>query len=308
MHRSICSVWEAASDSSKPESMDMNAVDVRADDRKDRPKREKGSCAQGENVGDASLRDDSQSPLPVQKEQRNPRLSDHETAIVLHQFWSQGRGEGADERGRNVSDTNEQQERGRLAVQPAQPVQHIVDARTATNENGRASFWETVLGEQSSDLVSPVSLRTGASLAFGGVSPAKDSPARSAGAAARPSSAQKSRKRKAAAQDGSSSKKRFRCEVCGDYFAQKGGVASHIRTVHEGIKAFQCTENGCNVRFAHRGDVTRHVSSVHKKARPFRCNICGGKFARNSVLKRHKENVHDKKRSQGSNNPSNEVE
>lgn len=86
--------------------------------------------------------------------------------------------------------------------------------------------------------------------------------------------------------------KRHACDICGARFAQRGGVNSHVRTVHLKEKRFQCEFPGCSRVFGHRGDATRHVRSFHQKLRPFKCSTCGAGFARKSVLVRHRKNVH----------------
>lgn len=86
--------------------------------------------------------------------------------------------------------------------------------------------------------------------------------------------------------------KKYVCEVCGARFSQRGGVNSHVRTVHLKEKRFQCEVEGCDRVFGHRGDATRHVRSFHEGLKPFICRTCGVGFARKSVLKRHRGNVH----------------
>lgn len=86
--------------------------------------------------------------------------------------------------------------------------------------------------------------------------------------------------------------KRFACSICGLRFSQRGGVVSHVRSVHQRLRPFACDFRGCPSTFGHRGDVTRHVRSVHEGARPFKCDICSTRFARKSVLVRHQRHVH----------------
>lgn len=88
--------------------------------------------------------------------------------------------------------------------------------------------------------------------------------------------------------------RKFKCDLCGFCFGQRGALRNHVVAVHEGRRRYICPREGCGRRFGAPGDVTRHVNSVHDDVRPFECAECGSKFGRKSVLKRHMSSLHGK--------------
>jgi hypothetical protein len=52
---------------------------------------------------------------------------------------------------------------------------------------------------------------------------------------------------------------------------QKNGWNTHMVTVHEGKKPFEC--NICDASFALKHHMKGHIASVDKGKKPFECNI-----------------------------------
>ena len=82
------------------------------------------------------------------------------------------------------------------------------------------------------------------------------------------------------------------CHICEKTFSKKSNLNTHIRTVHEEIKVFECAR--CGRRFPALGDMERHVSSVHDKIKPFKCPTCESRFARKDEMQNHCITVHEK--------------
>ncbi|XP_042522418.1 GDNF-inducible zinc finger protein 1 [Dipodomys spectabilis] len=106
----------------------------------------------------------------------------------------------------------------------------------------------------------------------------------------------------------------YRCETCGQTFANRCNLKSHQRHVHSSERHFPC--DLCGKKFKRKKDVKRHVVQVHEGGgerhrcgqcgkglssktalrlherthtgdRPYGCTECGAKFSQPSALKTH---------------------
>ncbi|XP_035708499.1 zinc finger protein 91 isoform X2 [Folsomia candida] len=93
----------------------------------------------------------------------------------------------------------------------------------------------------------------------------------------------------------------FVCEICGVRFHSLSGFMSHQKTHVESQKlsnrrippedkSYPC--KFCDKRFAQVGGRAKHVNSVHK-GRRYKCDVCKNTFATAQSLKHHKKYVHN---------------
>lgn len=73
-------------------------------------------------------------------------------------------------------------------------------------------------------------------------------------------------------------------EGCGKTFGRRENIRSHVQT-HLGDRQFRC--NGCGKCFVRQHDLKRH-SKIHTGDKPYKCP-CGGGFARQDALTRHRQ-------------------
>ncbi|KAK9411150.1 GDNF-inducible zinc finger protein 1-like [Crotalus adamanteus] len=99
----------------------------------------------------------------------------------------------------------------------------------------------------------------------------------------------------------------YRCETCGQTFANRCNLKSHQRHVHSSERHFPCEL--CGKKFKRKKDVKRHILQVHEGEceakfsqpsalkthmrihtgeKPFVCNDCGARFTQNHMLIYHK--------------------
>ncbi|WAR25122.1 ZN251-like protein [Mya arenaria] len=77
------------------------------------------------------------------------------------------------------------------------------------------------------------------------------------------------------------------CDICGEKFAQSGGLKSHIFFKHEDHpqKEHKCFL--CDSAFLTASLLKQHVKIVHSIERLFTCETCGKSFKQKTKLKRH---------------------
>lgn len=73
-------------------------------------------------------------------------------------------------------------------------------------------------------------------------------------------------------------------EGCGKTFGRRENIRSHVQT-HLGDRQYRC--NGCGKCFVRQHDLKRH-SKIHTGDKPYKCP-CGGGFARQDALTRHRQ-------------------
>lgn len=76
----------------------------------------------------------------------------------------------------------------------------------------------------------------------------------------------------------------FRCERCGQTFAEEEELTQHA-TTHDDARGHQCSH--CDHRSSNSSDLKRHIISVHTKDYPHKCAVCAKGFHRPSELKKH---------------------
>ena len=82
-----------------------------------------------------------------------------------------------------------------------------------------------------------------------------------------------------------SGEKLHKCTECGQRFARKDILSSHMTSIHIGRKPHECTQSG--QRFALKGNLSRHITSVHTGEKLHECTECDKAFANCSNLVVH---------------------
>ena len=81
-----------------------------------------------------------------------------------------------------------------------------------------------------------------------------------------------------------SDERQYQCYQCGKWFRRSSGRNEHIRNVHEGVKAYQCTH--CPRAFSTSGALKLHLMG-HTGERPHACTMCPKRFKRATKLELH---------------------
>lgn len=76
------------------------------------------------------------------------------------------------------------------------------------------------------------------------------------------------------------------CPECHKTFSTKGNLKNHINVIHQGIKLFNCTFQGCNSKFSNKSRLEVHIRT-HFGQKPFQCPICNKSFNEKGNLKTH---------------------
>lgn len=83
----------------------------------------------------------------------------------------------------------------------------------------------------------------------------------------------------------------FICPTCGNIYAKKRDLRSHLRS-HNFVKKYKCTFVECDKAFRHQHHLKNHLR-VHEKNSPFKCNECNKCFKQKHSLTLHLRK-HDK--------------
>nr|XP_029721388.1 LOW QUALITY PROTEIN: zinc finger protein 2 [Aedes albopictus] len=78
--------------------------------------------------------------------------------------------------------------------------------------------------------------------------------------------------------------KQFTCHVCAQVFSNIGKLVRHIKIVHCGIKAYNCTY--CDRSFG-KAETLKHHVMTHTGEKPHECRICGKRFIQSVALQTH---------------------
>ena len=89
----------------------------------------------------------------------------------------------------------------------------------------------------------------------------------------------------------------FSCDHCGQHYAQKKNLHSHLRDCHD-ISPWACNIDGCTVTFRYHRDLRKHQKTDHQPTSPvtdgnegsiskYHCHECGRSFSRSSALRAH---------------------
>ena len=93
----------------------------------------------------------------------------------------------------------------------------------------------------------------------------------------------------------------FQCSKCDTCVSRiilfkKMLMKKHNKSIHEEIKLFNIEHiDDASFRIEYGKD--GHISSIHKTNMVFSCETCGDSFGYRSILKNHKETVHEENRS-----------
>ena len=87
-------------------------------------------------------------------------------------------------------------------------------------------------------------------------------------------------------------------------FGQKTSVKTHVLTIHDGHKPFECPSPKCQKTFSQKGNMKTHMASAHKgqkyhmsseyeDKKTFQCSKCPKTFSHNKHMNRHVASVHE---------------
>lgn len=87
-------------------------------------------------------------------------------------------------------------------------------------------------------------------------------------------------------------KKKFQCQLCGNFFLRKRYLAVHEQTIHnyygEGVppleKGYQCEV--CGIKLKWKNNLLAHMR-IHTGEKPYKCRICGDDFTCHGSLRTH---------------------
>ena len=85
---------------------------------------------------------------------------------------------------------------------------------------------------------------------------------------------------------------RFACKICGKTYASSLSLRNHVRLNHEGKKPPPEKCPHCEKIFKGIGTLKRHIDNVHEKKRPHACHLCGLSFSQSGNLKNHLKGKH----------------
>ena len=81
----------------------------------------------------------------------------------------------------------------------------------------------------------------------------------------------------------------YYCDQCEHTFTQKGGLATHIRAVHNKEYKFSCKQ--CNKTFKYYSTYVGHIGSEHQNI-IYKCKLCNSTFTQKSNFNRHNKKYH----------------
>ncbi|XP_063709463.1 oocyte zinc finger protein XlCOF15-like [Culicoides brevitarsis] len=88
---------------------------------------------------------------------------------------------------------------------------------------------------------------------------------------------------------------RHLCHECGDTFATKSYLKTHVKIVHKKIRQHKCPD--CGKQFSVKSSLNRHTMQIHSKLKPYECRHCNLAFSDYTTRHKHEKAVHDQERS-----------
>lgn len=82
----------------------------------------------------------------------------------------------------------------------------------------------------------------------------------------------------------------FPCELCSQVFTRDANKKRHMKVVHCGVKAYNCSY--CDRSFG-KAETLKHHVMTHTGEKPYACEVCGHRFIQSVALKTHMK-VHSK--------------
>lgn len=79
------------------------------------------------------------------------------------------------------------------------------------------------------------------------------------------------------------------CDICNLQLATYASLKNHIKTIHEKVRAFACTE--CPKKFSQKHTLQFHMN-LHTGQKPFGCKFCKFKAADRSSISKHQKKMH----------------
>ena len=87
-------------------------------------------------------------------------------------------------------------------------------------------------------------------------------------------------------------KKIYECDQCDFKTARGFYIKQHVKLIHEGEKTYKCDQ--CDFKTVHRSYIIQH-NNIHEGVR-FPCNDCDKKFSSPSGVRKHRQDVHRKRK------------
>ena len=87
-------------------------------------------------------------------------------------------------------------------------------------------------------------------------------------------------------------KKIYECDQCDFKTARGFYIKQHVKLIHEGENTYKCDQ--CEFKTVHRSYIIQH-NNIHEGVR-FPCNDCDKKFSSPSGVRKHKQDVHRKRK------------
>ena len=73
----------------------------------------------------------------------------------------------------------------------------------------------------------------------------------------------------------------FQCDVCNTFFTRQQGLDYHNTLVHNDERKYICPENGCSSTFKLNSGLQRHIKNVHQGNKAAECSYCKQEFQSN---------------------------